>query len=1229
MDGTFNSHTCGRIRNRKKNIKRGEDYRTVNGIWKFVAYRPRALVNCGDSLWFAATSLNRQKFKVKFTGIVFFNTSMTFIDTSVEFDNCTFSRSIHPLNLWLSPGANVTLVVKNSSFFNNLGGIHLRQLQLDTFAKYESLGFAKHHENPPPRMDNRGRYLPFPVGIDIFCSDTIFSKNTGPLFENTINSSRTNELYHRITLVKNSAPSNGLYISKAKFHKALFDGLVCTDNIDTHCIYINSKEVSLGISRSNISGNTANDDQDADLRGHSHSLVSPWASVFIIAVSGQVNVFETEWKNHASCFYLKCTCNVNFTKVNTTGSTSKNAVIILSGDEAMNDDFGSTEMKIHLERCIFRLNEKNHIKVVSKLPFLHLVLNDVKINGEQMEKSGTNSVLDVQIEKTALGSSIRLHDFEVTNAVGSTSVVFRIYSNNSNNVEIVNSVFRKIRSVFTNGYLSSPLSIFMPKDMLIQGKGCNNSYLRFSYINTITILNTTFKDNIGRSTGGVLLYSGNVTIRGCYFENNYAIKSGGHVRVEDQHAMLKIENSILKQTSAETIFNGETFTHHASVYSESPGSLQLRKTLIVAELDKDSYRLLSVVRAGLVEFDNFSKIQCAIGSVLRVDNFSHFMFVPSSSENPECWLKITVMTISCHQCLAGFYSLQRGEIQGLPKKEMLASSDLFCSPCPYGANCSRNIEAKPNFWGYPELDGPNSLKFVHCPAQYCRPGGKEDKTDLSVYNSCRGNRDGVMCGRCKIGYTETLFSKKCKRIDKCKDHWIWPLTIIYGVVMALLFIHKPPIIRFLVKNILWFANSSRNRTEYTSLEEPDHYNKGYKKIIFHFYQISSYLNVEPISDAIKNTADIVKETAPLVTFFSGIFNFIPTVSSEGFGCPFPGLNVVTKELILSSGVFATLISVQAILILHFTWNKLRGRPDPPLAPYVAATLETLLLGCATLANTALKLLTCVPVLGESRLYYDGNIKCWQWWHCFFLFYVVIFLLPFIAVIYWGAMKLQRGLISVGHFIGACFFPLGFISLWIIQKLFYPRNQRQCQEASLSETRVEALKVLHDSFRPPSRRKGGSLHWESVLIGRRFLLLSYQVFFPDPLIRLFFMDITCLFVFAWHLTVKPFRDRKANVIEAISLAFLVVIATINLIQANFLSAGVNPQGPVKRHVIMLQQVEICLLAIVPLLLGFLCMFAVVSQLARILVLLIGIVRFVFRRVITLIIIRRVTSRRYRY
>lgn len=49
------------------------------------------------------------------------------------------------------------------------------------------------------------------------------------------------------------------------------------------------------------------------------------------------------------------------------------------------------------------------------------------------------------------------------------------------------------------------------------------------YINIIMILNIIFKDNIGWLMGGVFFYLGNVIICGCYFENNYVIKSGGYV----------------------------------------------------------------------------------------------------------------------------------------------------------------------------------------------------------------------------------------------------------------------------------------------------------------------------------------------------------------------------------------------------------------------------------------------------------------------------------------------------------------------------------------------------------------------------------------------------------------------------------------------------------------------------------------------------------------------------
>lgn len=93
-------------------------------------------------------------------------------------------------------------------------------------------------------------------------------------------------------------------------------------------------------------------------------------------------MFEIEWKNDVSCFYLKCICNVNFIKVNIIGLILKNVVIILFGDEVMNDDFGLIEMMIYFEWCIFWLNEKNYIKVVLKFFFLYFVLNDVKINGE-------------------------------------------------------------------------------------------------------------------------------------------------------------------------------------------------------------------------------------------------------------------------------------------------------------------------------------------------------------------------------------------------------------------------------------------------------------------------------------------------------------------------------------------------------------------------------------------------------------------------------------------------------------------------------------------------------------------------------------------------------------------------------------------------------------------------------------------------------------------------------
>ena len=929
---------------------------------------------------------------------------------------------------------------------------------------------------------------------------------------------------------------------------------------------------------------------------------------FMVASSfGSIDVSQTEWSRNSQGFYMECDCLVNFTDVSVTRCSGPAFMILGENGSSQKN---KAIMKLHLERCSFEENKGDDIGVLSQNTYLQLSLKSIRFYDKKIIKGQGCHALKVVVGQNAtLGSKIMLRSVHIENFVGAASITLQFKNNGANNTVIItNSTFHQIRSYFSERYHTeaSPLSIVMPHDGLNHNM-CSRSHLSFQYRNTIIIENTSFVGNIGRMSGGVYLNNGNVTMRNCTFDNNFAIQSGGHIHITDGSATVRIDSCHFKQSLVEKIFANEIYIHDTSIYSESTASLLLQKTLVTTDLEKGSYRLFSVTKAGVVKFDNLTRLQCAVGSALRLDNFSHFIIWPFS--NPPCKLKMTVITLSCHQCSPGLYSLKRGEVTAFQNRGDSLFHPFKCIPCPDGANCSRNIFAKPNYWGYPDSNNHGKLTFVHCPSHYCTPTEQQSK-NLSVYNSCYGNRDGVMCGRCKEGYTETLFCKTCKQNEKCRDRWIWFLMFIYVVVMALFLIHQPPIVQILVKNTLWFRKAHPNRMEYQPLDQRNEYDSGYTMIVFYFYQIASYLRMESLAVAAKKT--------PYVSLFVGLFNFQTRVSQGGLGCPFPGLTVVTKELLPALLVMATLFSIQVMLLLHWLFNKWTRRPRPTKARYYGATLKTLLLGYATLANTSLKLLTCVPVMGESRLYFDGNITCLTWWQNLLIIFIVAFLLPFVVVIYWGAMKLRRKLISVEQFIAACFFPLGFIFFWISQKLVHRRRQGQVA----SESRQMMLKVLHDPFRPPSPRQSGSLYWESVLIGRRFLLLSYQVFFPDPLLRMFCMDMTCLLVFTWHVVTKPFRDWKANIIEAVSLAALVVIATINLVKAIFTSDGMTPQGSMKRNLNILQQIEIFLLASFPLLLASLCTFAIISQVARLFVLIYRSSAYAFRSVFRCVLTRRI-------
>ena len=194
-------------------------------------------------------------------------------------------------------------------------------------------------------------------------------------------------------------------------------------------------------------------------------------------------------------------------------------------------------------------------------------------------------------------------------------------------------------------------------------------------------------------------------------------------------------------------------------------------------------------------------------------------------------------------------------------------------------------------------------------------------------------------------------------------------------------------------------------------------------------------------------------------------------------------------------MFAIILGIFVIFAIHSAVNVLR-RVDKSLTnQYLAAILEMLLLGYANLTNTSLSLLHCVPIGLHLRLFFDGNVPCYQWWQHALIIFIVVFVVPFIAVILWGSLKLHAQHISAKEFMAACFLSLPYLLYWAFKwtmecwKIVYQPRYEPC---------CPITKVLYDPFRTPTGNEKETLYWESILTGRRLILLRLHALIADPL-----------------------------------------------------------------------------------------------------------------------------------
>ena len=232
-----------------------------------------------------------------------------------------------------------------------------------------------------------------------------------------------------------------------------------------------------------------------------------------------------------------------------------------------------------------------------------------------------------------------------------------------------------------------------------------------------------------------------------------------------------------------------------------------------------------------------------------------------------------------------------------------------------------------------------------------------------------------------------------------------------------------------------------------------------------------------------------------------------------------------------------------------------------------------------------------------RLYFDGNIVCWQWWQHCFLAYNVIFVVPFVGVLYWGSSKFFNKTISWKEFVGACIVPLPFLVCWVLKSLHHSTRQNSNLTQIHDECTDEISKILHGPFRPPTEKDQGTLYWESVLIGGRLVLLTFRSFIPNSMLLFLCMSMACVLMLALHLIKKPFRDPVADKLGTLSLGALACIAIMNLTAATLTSSAVRLEGPNKDIMVVLRWIIVAILCFFPVMIALLFLFALFSQLVR--------------------------------
>ena len=741
----------------------------------------------------------------------------------------------------------------------------------------------------------------------------------------------------------------------------------------------------------------------------------------------------------------------------------------------------------------------------------------------------------------------------------------------------------------------------------------------------VIINNTEFRGNFGRSEGVLKVLKVNTTkIQNCKFINNFGGIGSSHANVQWCLGMLIIRNTSFKQFNYSQVFESPGgLSRHVAPYlgfltvtNSEKVLMYIRNSSFTSDpFSTDSIALILVeeVRPGLL--DNSVRIETPINTKLKLRNITE-LYDPFPEDK-----QVTISTIfTTERCPEGTYSIHRGT------RRRPSDKHVNCYPCPVGGNCSLPLAAQPNFWGYPEKE--DIVSFQLCPEGYCCLPSAHNKCfyDNNSYNlsGCQGNRTGILCGQCKQNFTEGLFTTECVRAKDCTHSWYLVVFFALTSLFALYLVRKPPVFEEVGKQLTWFIPRRKegNNQVICSLDSTARKsvspNYGFLKIIFYFYQVAGVLTVS--SYGVKN---ILRNK--IVLPVTNLFNLKLYANTNLRICPWPILTPLSKTMFHLVTVMTILFSIPIIYLLHSGLNKLRKRRPtlPPAGPYFGAVLEIVLLGYSAVTGTTVRLLHCVSIQEKSRWYYDAQHFCWhQWWQQAAIVVIALNLFPFILTLYFTSLQLYRGKISGKIFLLASILPFPYLLFVLYHHVKKKKTRRPDYQAipstassghdeehdSNSSTSIKhsLLEVLCGPFtKPQDDQSDGRIYWESILIGRRFLIIVIGWWQLDhALMRSVCLTILCLVFLLHHISQRPFAQCRANIIETVSLATLVVVGVLNV---GLTRTGSDFSGMNQAYISILWTSEAVLLGVLPLAIALFLSLSLVSQILRLGILLIKAIR----------------------